>query len=121
MKLISRLDLVNQLGLSLEDGSIPKALLKGMVVKLSESQMVHVRSFGNVLVAVDSDAGKRALFEADFERDKAAKVKALLKKMGKKSLADSRGTEHARFLNQFEKAQPHLVELVALIRQQPPP
>jgi hypothetical protein len=123
MKLIVRLDLANILGLALTDGSRPKALRKGDVVELSESELDRngLKIFGNLLVPVDSEAGQRALLEADFEREKATKVKALLKKMGAKTVSEARGTEQAGFLNQFERAKPHLVELMDLLRQVPPP
>jgi hypothetical protein len=131
MKLISRLDIANTLHLTLEDGTTPPSILRGSVVLLREHQLDLVSYFGNVLVPPDSEAGKRALVEVAFEREKAAKIAALLKNMGCKSVREARNRNvpaweaecptATGFITEREKADKDLVALLQLIRSAPPP
>jgi|ERR1035441_5384411 hypothetical protein len=121
-KLIVRFDTNNPCGLRLEDGSTPKSLVKGCVVNIeNEADQRDAKMYGTLLVPLDCAAGQRALVESQFDREKVAKVKMLLKKLGAKTIAEARGTEYSGFLNESEKARPGLVELFELLRQAPPP
>ena len=120
-KLIVRFDTNNPCGLRVEDGSTPQRLAKGCVVLIeSEADQRDAKMYGTLLVPLDSEAGKRALFEVDWERDKEARVAVLLKKINVKTTSEARGSQMCGFLNGEEKLRPHLVELMELLRQAPP-
>jgi hypothetical protein len=133
MKLIARIDMANPLGLRLADGSTPKSLKKSDVVELSENEGIQrdLKIFGNLLVPLDSEAGKRAQVEVEFEKMKSIKIAGMLKQMGCKSVREARNRNVQPWeaecptamglITDREKTDQKLVDLLRLIRSECPP